>query len=206
MEMKKFYSFIYHRSKTPEQLPWHRPIVPPSLTRAVSEQTNGKALDLGCGSGVYAIYLTQQGFDVTAIDFVPDALKMAQQRANQMQVTINFVEADVLEWETDEKFNLVFDSGCLHGIANIQKRSQYKQQVLKWLTPDGSFVLSHFNRRHFFDWRPIGPIRKTRSEINCLFAPQLIEKDYDDEIAPSPLPVGPTVKIGNYLFQRSNSI
>ncbi|OKH52097.1 hypothetical protein NIES2101_15770 [Calothrix sp. HK-06] len=206
MEMKKFYDSIYHRSKTPEQLPWHREVFPPSLTRAVRERTNGKALDLGCGSGVYAVYLAQHGFDVTAIDFVPDALEMVQQRAKKMQVTINFVEADVLEWKTDDKFDLVFDSGCLHGIANIQKRLQYKQQILKWLTPNGSFVLSHFNRRNFFDWRPIGPIRKIRSEINSLFAPELIEKDYDDEIASSALPVGPTVKIGNYLFERSSSI
>lgn len=204
--MKKFYEFIYSRFKTPEELPWHRPVWIPPLTLAVEQIKNGRALDLGCGSGVYAVYLAQHGFNVTAIDYVPAALKMAQERANQMQVTINFIEADVLEWKTDDKFDLVFDSGCLHGIAQTQKRTQYKQQVLKWLTPNGSFVLSHFNRRHFFDWRPVGPIRKTREEINRLFAPELIEKHYDDEIARSALPVGPTVKIGNYLFERLNRL
>src|SRR5690625_7973190 len=33
-----------------------------------------QALDMGCGSGRHALYLAQEGFDVTAVDHNPHAL------------------------------------------------------------------------------------------------------------------------------------
>jgi 2-polyprenyl-3-methyl-5-hydroxy-6-metoxy-1,4-benzoquinol methylase len=203
--MKSFYQSMYRRAQMPTQLPWHREFIPPPLVEAAQQQRGGKALDLGCGTGVYATYLALQGCVVTALDFVPAALKMAQQRAEENGVTVNFVEADILEWTTDNNFDLIFDSGCLHGIADLKKRTAYKQRLLDWLTPTGKFVLSHFESRHIFDWRPIGPRRRTRSEITNFFAPDLSEVVYYSEIVPTALPVGPTVKIGHYLFEQAGT-
>ena len=41
----------------------------------------GRALDLGCGTGTDSIYLAQQGWHVTGIDMVPEALAIARRHA-----------------------------------------------------------------------------------------------------------------------------
>ena len=42
-----------------------------------------KALDMGCSNGRNALYLSQLGFDVTAVDNNPSAIEMLQQVVNQ---------------------------------------------------------------------------------------------------------------------------
>ena len=39
-----------------------------------------QALELGCGTGASAVWLAQQGFDVTALDLSPLAIERARQR------------------------------------------------------------------------------------------------------------------------------
>ena len=43
----------------------------------------GKALDLGCGQGRNALFLVQQGFDVTAVDQNELALEILQSIVEQ---------------------------------------------------------------------------------------------------------------------------
>src|SRR5947209_8671417 len=55
-----------------------------------------RALELGCGTGASAVWLAQQGFDVTAVDLSPVALERARRRADSARAAVRFVEADVL--------------------------------------------------------------------------------------------------------------
>jgi len=48
----------------------------PELANFVkSSRVRGKALDLGCGDGRHALFLAEQGYHVTAVDFSPVAIK-----------------------------------------------------------------------------------------------------------------------------------
>ena len=199
--MREEYQRMYGRARHPEDLPWHRETAFPLLVAAADRVAGGRALDLGCGTGTYATYLASRGLAVTAIDFTPRALDMARERASSLGVPVEFVEADVLEWDGTGKFDLVLDSGCLHGISGVGRLAAYKQRLLEWLAHDGQYVLSHFVRRHWLDWRPVGPRRRTREEVTSLFAPELVERDYTDEVTRAPLPIGPTFKIGHYLLE-----
>ena len=51
----------------------------------------GRALDLGCGSGIWAVALAQRGWQVTGVDFVPKALRRARERAEQAEVEVEFL-------------------------------------------------------------------------------------------------------------------
>ena len=199
--MREQYQRMYSRARHPEDLPWHRETASPLLVAAADRIAGGRALDIGCGTGTYATYLASRGLAVTAIDFTPQALDMARERASRLGLPIEFVETDVLEWVGNGTFNLVLDSGCLHGISGSGRLAAYKRRLLEWLAPDGQYVLSHFVRRHWLDWRPVGPRRRTREEMTSLFAPEFVERDYTDEVTRAPLPVGPTFKIGHYLFE-----
>jgi 2-polyprenyl-3-methyl-5-hydroxy-6-metoxy-1,4-benzoquinol methylase len=64
------------------------------------QQPFGRALDVGCGSGIWAVKLAQRGWDVTGIDFVPKAVRRARRRAEEAGVEVNFVQGDVTTLQT----------------------------------------------------------------------------------------------------------
>jgi SAM-dependent methyltransferase len=51
--------------------PWETGQPSAELARVIGEEPiqPGCVIDLGCGSGINAVWLAQQGFDVTAVDF-----------------------------------------------------------------------------------------------------------------------------------------
>lgn len=197
-----FFERIYQRAGSADRLPWYREEPPELLQRAVAEHEHaGRALDLGCGAGLYSIYLAQQGYDVNGLDFTAGAVEMAKRNAEEAGVHLDLQRADVLAWDGEGPFDLVLDSGCLHGFADTERR-RYKANLLRWLAPGGDYVLVHFEKRHAFDWRPMGPRRIPTKKIIALFAPELELVQHASQTAKVPLPVGPTVKVGNFWFRR----
>jgi SAM-dependent methyltransferase len=65
----------------------------------------GTALDLACGEGRNAIWLGQQGWDVTGVDFSPVGIAKAKQLAGKTHV--NWVVGDATTFDSGQKFDLV---------------------------------------------------------------------------------------------------
>ena len=57
----------------------------------------GRALDVGCGEGADAVWLAEHGWDVTALDVSGVALERAARHAEQVQVPVRWVHADLVE-------------------------------------------------------------------------------------------------------------
>ncbi len=58
----------------------------------------GRALDVGTGEGRNAVWLAQQGWRVTAVDFSAVGLDKARQRARRERVDVEWIEADLAEY------------------------------------------------------------------------------------------------------------
>ena len=191
---------LYRRAPSVESLPWHREEPPELLERALQQRSApGRALDVGCGEGVYAVYLAQQGFSVDAIDFVPAALTAARTRAEQAGVNVEFHEADVVEYRARSPYEVVLDSGCLHHLPKA-KRGAYRTRLDEWLAPGGDFVLVHFAHRPRVGWIPKGPQHLSREEAVAFFAPLELQA-YDETTFDVPFPMGP-MRAGVYWFRR----
>jgi 2-polyprenyl-3-methyl-5-hydroxy-6-metoxy-1,4-benzoquinol methylase len=195
---KTIFQRLYRRAADVDAVPWHRE--PPALLeRAVAlRTTRGRALDVGCGTGVHAVYLAQQGFSVVGIDFVPAALAAARSRAAAAGVEVELHEGDVVEYEASATFDVVLDSGCLHHLPK-GKVDAYRARLDEWLAPGGDFVLVHFTHRGKI-WVPKGPNHMTRDEAARLFAPLQLEA-YDETHFEVPLPMG-RMTAGVYWFSR----
>jgi SAM-dependent methyltransferase len=126
--MRRFYKLLYRVGFTP----WERlPTLPVAeqvsalLDReeAGREPPYGQALDLGCGSGIWAVELASRGWDVTGIDIISKAVRRARERAREAGVEVRFVEGDVTALSAagvGSGFRLVLDFGTVHGLAPAQ--------------------------------------------------------------------------------------
>ena len=191
---------FYRRAEgSPDRLPWHRESPNPLLVSAVEERRpRSRALDVGCGAGVFSVWMAEQGMDVTGIDLFPEAIEMAQGRAAAKQADVAFLCADLFSYTPEHPFDLVFDSGCLHSLVG-GSAAAYRHKVIEWLGPGGTFVLEHWGKRHPLDWRPVGPRRRSPTAIRRLF-PTLELRGMQIEDFPAPLPFGPTVRGIAYRF------
>ena len=61
----------------------------------------GRALDLACGEGRNAVWLAERGWEVTGVDFSDVALAKAAELAASRGVEVEWVVADVLEYEPE---------------------------------------------------------------------------------------------------------
>jgi SAM-dependent methyltransferase len=69
---------------------------------------SGRALDLACGEGRNAIWLAELGWQVTAVDFSEVAIAKARVRAAREGVDVDFLCADLLDFEPEpETYDLV---------------------------------------------------------------------------------------------------
>jgi SAM-dependent methyltransferase len=200
---KQLLEMFYKKAASPEQLPWHRDEPPSLLVRAVQQKVRpGKALDLGCGTGVFSIYLAKQGYEVTGIDLVPKAIEWARERARNENQQITWVLANLLEWNPAQRFDLILDSACLQTFRSGSLEG-YKKQLLSWAAPNADYILVHWGRRHPLDWRPIGPRRRTRPQLVQFLSPEFREEAYEQEVISGiPLPIGPSALGQCFWFRR----
>lgn len=199
---KKTYESFYGKAERPSSLPWHREQIPSILEKSVKELPAGSYIvDLGCGTGVFSVYLAKLGHNVTSLDFMPKAIQFTKDRAEKYNVKLEIVQADVTDWKAPRTYDLVFDSGCLHGLTG-NFRDKYKTQLLGLKKSKAPYVLIHFTKRGFLDWSPIGPRRISRSAIERFLAPELSVKDYyeEDLVNAPPSISGRGARIAHYLF------
>ena len=191
---------VYKKASKPSDLLWHAEEPSQWLVEAIrSRKAPGNALDLGCGAGVFSVYMAKAGYRVTGVDFIPKALELAAALAKENKVDVNWIQADLFEWNPKTKFDIILDSGCLHTISDGKS---FKERIIKWLAPGGDFILGHFGRRGFFDWRPVGPIRRSRKDLEKLFAPELRLLKYDAHVQENvPMPIGPSVQLQSLWFR-----
>ena len=92
-----------------------------------------KICDIGCGSGRFVTSLAKKGAQVTGIDFAPEMLKLGAQLADREGVAdrCKFVLSDVLDWKTDEQFDLVIAIGFWDYVADPLPRLQVIRQFTK---------------------------------------------------------------------------
>jgi ubiquinone/menaquinone biosynthesis C-methylase UbiE len=125
------------------QIPWHSDKPDQELIELIESERIRPCcvLDIGCGAGTDAIYLTSQGFNVTAIDISHQAIKIAWGRAEKAGVKVNFIAGDFLEVEfDDESFDFINDRGCFHHM-NPLRREDFAVKVSRVLKSQGFYYL-----------------------------------------------------------------
>ena len=136
---------------------------PDSHLIAVVEETPippCRALEVGCGTGTNAIWLAEKGFQVTAVDSSPTAIKLARLKPGAGLCTFRCADFFTCTLPA-EKFGFVFDLGCLHSFDEAVDRDVFAQRVAESLTEGGVW----FSILGSADGPEMGPPRRTAAEI-----------------------------------------
>jgi SAM-dependent methyltransferase len=110
----------------------------------VADLTPGRAIDLAAGEGRNAIWLAEQGWDATAVDFSEVAIGKAREIAERRGVAITTEVADLTAYEPSPgEYDLVV-------IAYLQIPAEQLDPVLARaaaaVAPGGTFLLVNHDR------------------------------------------------------------
>ncbi len=104
----------------------------------------GRALDLACGEGRNAVWLAEQGWRLTGVDFSEVALEKARRLAEARGVEAEWVAADLLEYRPESRvFDLVI-------VFYLQVPAAQRRTILRGaveaVAPGGTFLLVAHDR------------------------------------------------------------
>lgn len=112
----------------------------PYLARETISLSLGTALDAGCGEGAEAIWLADEGWQVTAADISPEALARASQRATRECAAperVQWVETDLSVWEPGRQFDLV----TTHYAHPAMPQTAFYGRISDWVAPGGTLLI-----------------------------------------------------------------
>ena len=111
-----------------------------SLVAEAADLTTGRALDVGAGEGGDALWLAEQGWEVTASDISSQALDRVRSEAKQrgLTVTCQLADANALEPFAHREFDLVSAS-----YASIPRTPDLRgvQNILNAVAPGGTLII-----------------------------------------------------------------
>ncbi|RUM40234.1 MAG: class I SAM-dependent methyltransferase [Desulfobulbus sp.] len=100
-----------------------------------------RTLDIGCGTGNNALWLSQQGFKSVGIDSSNLAIDRAREKARNSGADCSFHVLDFIENSIpDAPFDFVFDRGCFHLFRKHNSRKQFAAKVAQILNKDGHWL------------------------------------------------------------------
>jgi tellurite methyltransferase len=105
----------------------------------------GRALELACGTGRDAIFMSSRGWDVTAVDILPDALKRAREMADRYAAALRTIDWLELDLEAGiVRFERTFD---LITVVRYLHRPLFPR-FHEWLRPGGSVLYETYTTLH----------------------------------------------------------
>lgn len=132
----------------------------------------GRALVMACGTGTNAMFLAEHGFDVTAFDFAPHGIRVAQKRAAKRGLEVDWRVDDATTMQhIDGIYDLITDCGSLSDIGP-EKRGRAWDRMEEHLAPTGYFFHwgFEFTPRWTRPWsRPFATMSLRPGEIQARF-------------------------------------
>jgi SAM-dependent methyltransferase len=110
---------------------------------------NSMIADFGCGPGLYAEPLAKRGANVTGIDFSGRSIEYAKEVAAREQLDISYVNQNYLEYETENRFDLVLMIMCDFCALSPTQRKGILRKFHKILRPSGSVLLDVYSLSAF---------------------------------------------------------
>lgn len=104
----------------------------------------GPILDVGCGTGNYALFFARNGYDVYGIDVSGRMLEIAQIKAKKAGIKVNLSQADAIRLSFP--VNSFATVVCLFAIEFTRHPNEVIKEIYRVLCPEGHLIMTTLNR------------------------------------------------------------
>jgi len=108
---------------------------------------DGRSVDLGCGTGVFTLYLAAKGGDVTGVDGAPNMIRLCeQQKAERGLQNVRFMQARLpaVDEPALRNADLVISSSVIEYVPDLEATLALFGRLVK---PGGTLIVSMPNRQ-----------------------------------------------------------
>jgi SAM-dependent methyltransferase len=118
----------------------------PTLVAGVTGLGPGSALELASGSGTNAVWLAQQGWRTTAVDWSPVGLANGKSKADAAGVAVDWQERDLFAWSPPARaFDLV---AIVYLHLPPEERAPVYARAAAAVAPGGRLLIVGHDRLH----------------------------------------------------------
>jgi SAM-dependent methyltransferase len=171
---------------------WYQPVpvVALGLIEALGVQPDAAVLDVGGGGSALAGELVARGFgDVTVLDVSAVALA-ATCESLPAGAPVRCVEADILEWMPDRRYELWHDRAVFHFLTEPADRARYVAQLRRAVAVGGHVIIATFAEDGPTRCSGLEVKRYAPAELQAEFAEgfELLESRGEHHLTPSGTP------------------
>ena len=114
-----------------------------SKSQTTSQKLN--ILDLGCGPGLYAEKLAEEGHIVTGLDISKNSIEYATKSADMKGLDITYVNQNYLKLDAESCFDIVMMIFTDFGVLSPDQRSKVLDNIHRSLNPGGILIFDVLN-------------------------------------------------------------
>ena len=144
MDNKKHWENIYQKKEI-DGVSWYQkvPVESLQLIKKYSISNSDKIIDIGCGKSFLADNLLELNYtDISLVDISSNALKEVKERLQNK--SLNFIETDILNFNSNDKYDIWHDRAVFHFITNPEGIEKYISLCNKYINNHGILIIGAF--------------------------------------------------------------
>ena len=167
MNNKEHWENIFLKKEI-DEVSWYQKIPSESiqLIEKYSVSNSDKIIDIGCGKSFLADNLLELNYnDISLVDISSNALKEVKVRLKNK--SLNFIEADILNFNSNDKYDIWHDRAVFHFITENKGIKKYISLCNKYINKDGILIIGTFAED--------GPLKCSGLEIKRYSVNQILD-------------------------------
>lgn len=146
MSRKSHWDTVYE-GKADNEVSWYqsKPELSLKLIADSGVSRSDSIIDVGGGASMLVDYLVQDGFEnITVLDISGAALRVAQKRLGENAKSVDWIEADITQFQCAQTFDLWHDRAVFHFLTQASDRKKYVDLLHQAIRPGGHLIIAAF--------------------------------------------------------------
>lgn len=154
--MSEYFRTQYEKCYEGDEYYWG--LEPASFLDELIQSTNKEpseltVLDIGCGEGKDAVYMAQQGCNVTAFDVTESGIRKLKKLALNRSVEIDAFVADINDFEINKQYDIIYSTGTIQYLFD-ENISTFFKKVNNMTKIGGIVYFNVFVEKPFLELPP----------------------------------------------------
>ena len=145
---KQHWEKIYREKDAAREASWYQdiPKTPIDLILSIGVNKNADIIDVGGGDSKLVDELLEISFkNIFILDISAQALQKAKIRLGEKGESVTWIDADILEFDTESRFDIWHDRAAFHFLTKEEDIIRYVEIAGKLIKSSGYLIISTFS-------------------------------------------------------------